>query len=105
MYESDGITYERKASRETILAKTEIRIDGHWHNCRIINISTGGAKLRFDQHTDIGLTEFLKIGTHGHFKTTVVWRHRDEIGVDFACDDSQMAEVIKGLWKITNLAV
>jgi hypothetical protein len=97
MSESDGMECQRKASREIIHTKAEIMIDGVWHNCRVLNISTEGAKLRIDQHIDVGMLELLKIGKFGQFRTTFVWRQRDEIGVKFSHDASEMAGVIMGL--------
>jgi hypothetical protein len=97
MSESDRIECQRNVSREIVHTKAEIMIDGDWHNCAILNISTGGAKLRIDQHIDVGILGLLKIGNFGQFRTIFVWRQRDEIGVEFAHDASEMAAVIMGL--------
>ena len=94
---SDGKEYKRKNSRETILTKVEIMVDGNWHSCRMLNVSTGGAKLQFDRHINRGLEVILRIGKFGQFTATVVWQQSDEIGVKFAHDALEMASVIMGL--------
>jgi hypothetical protein len=94
MFETNVIKYQRSNSREIILAKGEIRIDGNWHICRVLNISAGGAKLQVDRRIDIGLTEFLRIGKYDHIKTTVVWRQRNEIGVAFSHDALAIADAL-----------
>lgn len=91
MSEFDGMEYQRKDSRETVHARAEIMFDGDWHYCRILNISAGGAKLRIDGYLEVGNLERLKIAKFGQFRTTYVWRQRDEIGVEFARDASEMA--------------
>jgi hypothetical protein len=83
MTDSDEMECQRKASREAAYVKAEILIDGDWHNCRVLNISTDGVKLRIDRHIDVGILELIKIGKLGQFRTDFVWRHRDEIGVKF----------------------
>ena len=94
---SDGMEYKRKDSRETILTKAEIMVDGTRHSCRILNISTGGAKLEIDRHLDRGIEVFLQIGKFGQFRATVVWQQSGEIGVKFSHDAAEMANVIMGL--------
>ena len=97
MSETDEIKCQRKTSREIILAKAEIKIDGNWHNCRIINISAGGAKLQMRQRVDIGLIEFLKVRENDHLKANVVWRQKNEIGIAFTHDTSEISGVIMEL--------
>jgi len=94
---SDGIEYKRKNSRETIRFKAEIMVDGNRHNCRILNISTGGAKIEIDRHINRGIGVFLQIGKFGQFRATVVWQQNREMGVKFNHDESEMASVIMGL--------
>lgn len=98
MFEFEKMKYLRNDLRATIHTTAEIMIDGIWHNCRIINISTGGAKLQMDLHLGCGIAASLQIGKFGQFNSTVVWRHKEEVGVRFAHDDaSEVAGVIMGL--------
>jgi hypothetical protein len=97
MSESVEMECQRNVSRETVHTKAEIMIDGNWHNCAILNISTGGAKLRIDRRVDVGILERLKIGRFGQFRTIFVWRQRDEVGVGFVHDPSEIAVAIMEL--------
>ena len=97
MPESDEMENKRKDTRESILSKAKIMVDGDWHNCRILNISTGGAKLQIDRHIDRGIEVLLRIGQFGQFSATVAWQQSGEIGVKFTHDALEMAGVIMGL--------
>lgn len=97
MLESDEIECKRKDTRETILSKAKVRVDGEWHDCRILNISTGGAKLQIDRHINHGIAVALQIGDFGQFSATVAWQQSGEIGIKFTHDAIEMAGVIMGL--------
>ena len=97
MLETDGIDYKRKYSRETILIKSEIMVDGDWYNCKILNISTGGAKLQIDQHIGHGIEIFLQIGKFGRISATVAWQNSGELGVKFTHDELEIADLLMGI--------
>lgn len=97
MLESNEIEHKRKDTRETILTEAKILIDGGWHNCRILNISTGGAKLKMDRHTNHGIAVSLQIGKFGQFSAVVAWQQSGELGVKFTHDALEIAGVIMGL--------
>lgn len=97
MLGSGEIEYKRKDTRETILSKAKILVGGEWHDCRILNISTGGAKLQIDRHISHGITVSLQIGDFGQFSATVAWQQSGEIGVKFTHDAVEIAGVIMGL--------
>ncbi|MFZ2301689.1 MAG: PilZ domain-containing protein [Gallionella sp.] len=97
MLEPDGTEYKRKDTRESILTQARIMAGEGWHNCRILNISTGGAKLQTDRRIGHGTAVLLQIGEFGQFSATVAWQQDTEIGVKFTHDALEMAAVIMGL--------
>lgn len=97
MLDSGEIEYKRKDTRETILSKAKILVDGDWHDCRILNISTGGAKLQIGHHISHGIAVALQIGDFGQFGATVAWQQSGEVGVKFTHDAIEIAGVIMGL--------
>ena len=97
MLDPDSAEYQRKDTRETILTQARIMADGDWHNCRILNISTGGAKLQIDRRISHGTPISLQIGEFGQFGATVAWQQDTEVGVKFTHDALEMAAVIMGL--------
>jgi len=97
MSESNRVEYKRKDGRETVLTKAEIRIDGDWCSCRILNISTGGAKLQIDRQINRGVAIFLKVGEFGEFSAIAAWQQNDEIGVTFTHDAFEVADMVMGL--------
>ena len=97
MLEHSGIEHKRKDTREAILTEAKIMVDGGWHNCRILNISTGGAKLQTDRHISHGIAVSLQIGKFGQFGAIVAWQQGGELGVKFTHDASEIAGVIMGL--------
>lgn len=97
MLEPGGIEYKRKDTRESILTEAKIMVDGDWHNCRILNISTGGAKLQIDRRISHGMAVSLQIGKFGQFSAIIAWQQSGEVGVKFTHDALEIAGVIMGL--------
>jgi hypothetical protein len=93
----DGIENKRRNTREKILTHAEILINDDWYDCRILNISVGGAKLLLDRQIDRGLAVILQIGQFGQFNVTVAWQQSGELGIKFNHDALEMAGVIMGL--------
>lgn len=89
--------YQRKYTRETLSTDARIQADGDWHNCRILNISVGGAKLQTDHAVSHGIAVLLQIGQFGQFCATVAWQRNGELGVKFTHDAIEMESVIMGL--------
>jgi len=79
------------------MVEARIRDHAEWHDCRIVNISAGGAKLRIERRFEQGADVQLHIGQLGQFSGTVVWQHSEELGVKFTHDPAEMADVIMGL--------
>ena len=87
----------RKYERRTILFDARLREDGPWQACRILNISAGGAKLLISSDINHGAIVSLEIGSFGQFSGTVVWTDREEVGIKFSHDPTEIAEVLMGL--------
>lgn len=97
MHDQNDTQYQRQDTRESILTQAKLMADGEWHNCKIINISTGGAKLQIDRRFNHGMAVALQIGEFGQFSATVAWQQGAELGVKFTHDALEMAGVIMGL--------
>ena len=97
MLETGGMECKRKNARESTRTQARIMVDGNWHDCRIVNISTGGAKLQIGWRMSHGIAVVLQIGSFGQFDATVAWQQDGEMGVRFTHDAGEMAGVIMGL--------
>lgn len=74
-----------------------LEVNHHWHDCRIVNISPGGAKVQIKDELIRGKRAHLKIENFGQFSAHIVWRSGDEIGLHFDESTDKMAEVVVGL--------
>ena len=93
----DDGDYERDYPRENLRTKAEIRVDEHWHDCTISNISASGARLNVVLSAGRGKDVVIKIGEFGEFNATVAWCSGKEIGVKFDHDPLEMNQVMIGL--------
>jgi len=94
---SSSTHYEREYERQTVLVEARIQDGQEWCDCRIVNISVGGAKLRTSRQLNTGTSVLLHIDHFGQFSGTIVWQHTDEIGVKFTHNTAEIAEVVMGL--------
>jgi hypothetical protein len=100
MADFDKEEHNREYPREILHTDAEIKIDGHWHDCKIINISSTGVKLNLAQKTSRVMDVFVKVGEFGPFHATVVWSKNGEAGVKFDHDPSEMTLVLMELEKL-----
>ncbi|MBI5884240.1 MAG: PilZ domain-containing protein [Elusimicrobia bacterium] len=75
----------------------QLEQDGTWHDCLIVNISPGGAKVSTDKRFGQAKNVRLRIGKFGSFGGEIVWRSDSELGLRFTHDPQEMNEVIVGL--------
>lgn len=87
--------YIRVVSRLGVSASLEL--DRRWRDCRIVNISPGGAKVIVTGPSGRGKSAHLKIARFGRFTAAVVWRAGSELGLRFDHNQEKIAEVILGL--------
>jgi hypothetical protein len=100
MADFDEVEHDREYPREILHTDAEIKIDGHWHDCQIVNISSTGVKLNSAQKTSRGMDVSVKIGEFGPFNATVAWSLGKEAGVKFDHDPSEMTLVLIELEKL-----
>lgn len=63
-------------------------------DCQILNISTGGAKLRIKHAGEIDAEVVLTIESHGTFPARVAWRKGDQMGLEFLGDRARAARLV-----------
>jgi hypothetical protein len=97
MFEQNKPSNNREHERRDVLVEARIMDGAVWHNCRIINISVGGAKLRIAGRFHQGEMVRLQIASFGVFSGVVSWQRSEEIGVKFTHDPFEMADVVMGL--------
>ncbi|MFA6316976.1 MAG: PilZ domain-containing protein [Elusimicrobiota bacterium] len=77
--------------------KARLEEGGTWHDCLILNISPGGAKVSVEGPASDAKVVHLEIGRFGRFGAEVVWRAGSELGLRFTHDPAEMTEVVLGL--------
>lgn len=92
-----GVSNTREHERRIVLVEARVMEDGQWHDCRIVNISAGGAKLLIGRQLGDGAAVRLHIGQFGQFGATVTWQRDGEMGVRFTHDPAEMADLVMGL--------
>jgi hypothetical protein len=97
MSEFDEKEDQRDYPREVIDTPTTILIDGQWHQCLIVNISSSGAKLYIGRKISRNMLVSIKIGDFGEFKAAIIWFQGDEVGVKFGHTPAEMSPVLKAL--------
>lgn len=74
-----------------------LEVNRQWRDCRIVNISPGGAKVALTGASGRGKSARLKIARFGQFTAAIVWRAGSELGLRFDQNQEKIAEVILGL--------
>jgi hypothetical protein len=78
---------EHRRERPTNGAKLHARVGDADIDCSVIDLSRGGAKLRFS-HVPEGITEFvISHESVGELRGECVWRGGDYVGVRLRSDD------------------
>jgi len=97
MYKFGNEYCKRAHDRRTILVEARIMAYGKWHDCRILNISAGGAKLQLGIQILQDSVVQLEIGSFGQFGGTVVWQNGEDLGIKFTHSPAEMTEVVMGI--------
>ena len=95
--ESSSTQQTREYARQTVLVEARIQDGDEWHDCRIVNISVGGAKLQISRQLTPNAAVLLHIDHFGQFSGTIVWQRTEELGVKFTHNPAEIAEVVMGL--------
>ncbi|NCF10204.1 MAG: hypothetical protein GWP66_05925 [Gammaproteobacteria bacterium] len=89
----------RRFERKELQLQAKLIVSGASHAVRIVNISSGGARLGLD--SDMQFTEggdvLLDLDRLGSLQASTVWQRGYQLGIRFAGDPEAMAEVIMGL--------
>ena len=89
----------RRFERKELQLQAKLIVSGASHAVRIVNISSGGARLGLD--SDMQFTEggdvLLDLDRLGSLQARAVWQRGQQLGIRFAGDPESMAEVIMGL--------
>lgn len=96
MDEQNGPEPRRGHPRRSRMVEARVMEDGKWHECRILNISAGGAKLSVGCDFTRGAPVVLEIGQFGQYRGSVIWANGQELGIKFGHDPAEMAEVVIG---------
>jgi hypothetical protein len=97
MHEQQNQSNIREHERRDVLVEARIMDGTVWHDCRIINISVGGAKLSIGCEFRQGSMVRLQIASFGEFSGIVSWQRSEEVGVKFTHDPAELADVVMGL--------
>lgn len=84
----------RNYPREPIRAKARLKVDGHWHDCVITNISAVGVRLYLRMSVAADQAVHIQIDELGPYDATVVWSEGDETGLRFNHDPDEIASLM-----------
>jgi hypothetical protein len=87
---------ERQAHpRTSVYCSGKLTTGGQTWDCEILDISVGGAKIRFPTPLDPGAELSLMIEPHGTIPGRIAWQNSQYLGVEFACDPEQTARLVR----------
>ena len=84
----------RKYPRRLVLLSGAVYMDNRPIECRVLDISSGGARIRVDEPFEHDDTFPLMIYRFGEFPTEVAWEKDTDIGVVFIDDPAQIERLI-----------
>ena len=89
--------YQREYERKEVLVETRIFDGEEWHDCKIVNISVGGAKLSISNTFIQSGNTLVSIGGFGEFGVMIAWQNSEQLGIKFTHNPAEIAEVVMGL--------
>ena len=87
----------REHQRREHVIEARLMTEAQWHDCRLLDVSVGGAKVQHAHETPEGSSAWLEIGNFGKFRISIMWRRGEVSGIRFDHTPEEMAEVIMGL--------
>jgi hypothetical protein len=84
---------KREHERFHVTVAAEITFGGEGVECSTIDISEGGAKVRFK--TDPFKKVVLSIPPFGEFEGEIAWKDDEYVGIKFHHRHDRMAEIVK----------
>jgi hypothetical protein len=83
---------KREHERYHVSATGEVSFGGESVECSTIDISAGGAKVRFK--TDPFKNVVLSIPPFGEMEGEIVWKDEEYVGIKFHGNHDRMAEIV-----------
>jgi hypothetical protein len=84
----------RRFERTTVLWSGQLVFREQIVACVIVNISAGGAMVRFEDPGFVMSSVVLRCSRIGDLAAKVMWRLNDELGLKFADDPETVAEIL-----------
>ena len=83
--------------RTAVYCAAKLAAAGRAWDCEILDISAGGAKVRFPTTLDPAAELSLTIGSHGTVPVRLVWQSGQYLGVAFLCDPAASARLARNV--------
>lgn len=91
------LTSRRQDARYPSLLNARLSHGDQIFQCRLKNISVGGAMVELDREIDTKDAVTLNLGSFGEFACEIIWKNKSRLGLTFLDRPEQMAEVIMGI--------
>ncbi|MDP6172593.1 MAG: PilZ domain-containing protein [Rhodospirillales bacterium] len=85
-------TSRREHERKSVLVGAEVSAEGKTYVCDVIDISTGGAKIKIEQDLPTQTEVELKFDPYGTFPAVIRWSNDGFHGLKFSGDRDELAE-------------
>ncbi len=95
MTESENPPERRTDTRSAVLCGAKIRSGERELTCQILNLSTGGAKVRVEGEIDPTRPVVLEADPLGTFPAEVVWKDGDRLGLMFVEETGAVERLIE----------
>jgi len=92
----DRIEERSRHERKPVLWAATIEIRGKRCEGLIVDLSPGGARLRFDAEADTGDDLLLVLDQFDSFGAKVIWQYDGEAGIHFVAAPTEVADQVKG---------
>jgi len=91
------LTSRRQDERYPSLLDATLSHGDQIFQCRLKNISVGGAMVELDREIDTKDAVTLNLGAFGEFACEIIWQNKTRLGLTFLDKTGKMAEVIMGI--------
>jgi len=92
---------QRRTVRKRVLWAARIDVGGRQHDCVVVDLSLGGAKLDLKAPLAHGDKVTLMLERFGSFRAEVAWREEGSCGLRFVEDPQRIADLIGGRLPLT----
>ena len=87
----------RKEERKSTMFQARFLVNDNVHDCGILDISPGGAKLKFGKTIASKTDIVLDLDKFGQFTALTAWCSNGTIGIKFTDDPSRTADAVMAL--------